>query len=113
MSVCRFGKGIYPDSDEGSSDKVGEGAGRGKNVNFAFDGSKLVDTDYLPSFSAALLMIKVSERNMMFYQSAQEHDPALIIVSAGFDAASGDDLGDFELTPGFFGHMMRVSRNIT
>ena len=40
----------------------------------------------------------------------QEHDPALIIVSAGFDAAKGDPVGQFALTPGFFGHMMRVSK---
>ena len=65
MSVCRFGKGIYPVGDEGSSDKVGEGAARGKNVNFAFEGPKMMDTDYLPAFSAALLMIKVSQVNMI------------------------------------------------
>ena len=41
---------------------------------------------------------------------SQDFKPQLIIVSAGFDAVKDDGVGDFELTPGFFGHMTRVSQ---
>ena len=34
----------------------------------------------------------------------------MIIVSAGFDGVQGDPVGDWELTPGLFGHMTRVSQ---
>ena len=39
----------------------------------------------------------------------QDYDPQLIIISCGFDAAEDDTVGKFKLSPGFFGHMTRVS----
>ena len=39
----------------------------------------------------------------------QDYEPQLIIISCGFDGAKHDPVGDFELSPGFFGHMTRVS----
>ena len=39
----------------------------------------------------------------------QDYDPQLIIISCGFDGAEDDTVGDFKLSPGFFGHMTRVS----
>ena len=62
MCVCRRGKTIYPKDDLGGAGMTGEG---GRNVNFAFAAEGMDDTDYLPAYSAALLMIKVSLRNMI------------------------------------------------
>ncbi len=35
-------------------------------------------------------------------------EPDLVIVSAGFDAAVGDPLGECLLTPGLYGHLTKV-----
>ena len=37
-----------------------------------------------------------------------EYQPDLIIVSAGFDAAKGDPLGEYEVNPEMFGYMTSV-----
>ena len=40
--------------------------------------------------------------------------PTLILVASGFDAAVGDPLGDFHVTPAMFGimtHMLRAFAN--
>ena len=42
------------------SSSVGEGEGAGFNANFAFNSANIEDGDYLPAFSLALLMIRVS-----------------------------------------------------
>ena len=53
-------------------------------------------------------MLIFGEKNI-----AQDAKPQLIIVSAGFDGVQGDPVGDFQLSPGFYGHMTRVSQKLT
>ena len=50
---------MYPEDNLGSSDMTGEGAGINYNVNFAFEKPKMEDVDYVLSFKAALVIIKV------------------------------------------------------
>ena len=76
---------------------VGEGLGQGFNVNIPFNGRKMGDTEYLMAFQSIVLPI------------AYEFDPQLVLVSAGFDAAKGDPLGGYRLSPGMYGHMTQVS----
>ena len=75
---------------------VGEGLGQGFNVNIPFNGRKMGDTEYLMAFQSIVLPI------------AYEFDPQLVLVSAGFDAAKGDPLGGYRLSPGMYGHMTQV-----
>ena len=72
---------------------VGEGAGRGYNVNIPLNGRKMGDREYLMLFESLVLPI------------AYEFQPELILVSAGFDAALGDPLGGYRVSPAMYGHM--------
>ena len=58
----REAKKVYPKGDLGWSDKTGEGAGQGYNVNFGYDDTHMTDTDYLICFLVALLQIKVKSK---------------------------------------------------
>lgn len=78
MLACR---GSFYPGTSGDPRLVGEGAGRGFNVNIGWDQANIGDTEYLIAFERVVLPI------------AQAFDPGLIIVSAGFDAAKGDHLG--------------------
>ena len=72
---------------------VGEGAGRGYNVNIPLNGRQMGDREYLMFFQSLVLPI------------ANEFQPELVLVSAGFDAAAGDPLGGYRVSPALYGHM--------
>jgi len=84
---------FFPSNEDANYDMVGEGLGQGFNVNIPFNGRKMGDTEYLMAFQSIVLPI------------AYEFDPQLVLVSAGFDAAKGDPLGGYRLSPGMYGHM--------
>ena len=71
---------------------VGEGAGRGYTANVAWGrpggavGEEVGDAEYAHAFDALLLPL------------ARAFDPQLVLVSAGFDSAAGDEMG-FGVTP--------------
>jgi histone deacetylase 6 len=69
---------------------VGTGAGRGKTVNVAWGpgavGDLVGDAEYFHAFDELLLCV------------ARAFEPQLVIVSAGFDSAAGDEMG-YGLTP--------------
>ena len=64
---------------DGGLDSVGVGAGIGKNINIGWHDQGMGDGEYMAAFQRIVMPI------------AQEFDPDLVIVSAGFDAAAGDD----------------------
>ena len=88
---------FFPSNEDANYDMVGEGLGQGFNVNIPFNGRKMGDTEYLMAFQSVVMPI------------AYEFDPQLVLVSAGFDAAKGDPLGGYRLSPGMYGHMTQVS----
>jgi histone deacetylase 6 len=79
---------FYPGT--GAIEEVGGGAGRGYTVNVPWPGG-MGDADYLAAFDEALLPI------------ARAFGPDLVLVSAGFDAAAGDPLGEMRVSPAGFG----------
>jgi len=82
ISLHRYDKGkFFPGYQDANYDAVGRGAGKGFNVNIPWNKKKIGDTEYLAAFTNVVLPI------------ADEYDPELILVSAGFDAAMGDPLG--------------------
>ncbi|KAI8463818.1 MAG: hypothetical protein J3K34DRAFT_388866, partial [Monoraphidium minutum] len=100
MSLHRWDGGtFYPGT--GAPGEVGWGAGRGFNVNVAWDGPGASDGDYALATAAVLLPVAAAFR------------PDLVIISAGFDAAAGDPIGGCRLTPAAFAGMtaalMRVA----
>jgi acetoin utilization deacetylase AcuC-like enzyme len=92
VSVHRHDAGrFYPGT--GSAARVGRGAGMGRNVNVPLDGRWYGDADYAFIFDSIVLPV------------ARAHDPQLVLVSCGFDAARGDALGGFDVTPRGFSHL--------
>jgi len=85
--------GFFPQSSDANYDMVGEGAGKGFNVNIPWNGRKMGDSEYFLGFNNIVLPI------------AYEFQPQLILISAGFDAAEGDPLGGYKVTPAMYGYM--------
>ncbi|KAI2641993.1 histone deacetylase [Xylaria nigripes] len=90
------GKPDNPMIPDGDLDKVGHGAGKGKNVNIAWPSQGMGDGEYLAAFQKIVMPI------------AQEFNPDLVIISAGFDAADGDELGGCFVTPPCYAHMTHM-----
>ena len=90
------GRPDNPMIPDGDLDKVGEGLGKGRNVNIAWPSQGMGDGEYLAAFQKIVMPI------------AQEFNPDLVIISAGFDAADGDELGGCFVTPPCYAHMTHM-----
>lgn len=97
FSIHRYEHGAFwPNLRESNFDHVGEGAGKGFNINFPLNTIGLQDSDYLAIVIQILLPV------------AYEFNPDLIIVSAGYDAAIGDSKGEMMVSPAFYGHLITL-----
>ncbi|KUI67574.1 Histone deacetylase clr3 [Cytospora mali] len=85
-----------PDIPDGGPDKCGAEAGIGKNVNIGWHDQGMGDGEYMAAFQRIVMPI------------AQEFNPDLVIISAGFDAADGDELGACFVTPTCYAHMTHM-----
>eukprot|EP00124_Ichthyophonus_hoferi_P000956 Ihof_evm3s42 gene=Ihof_evmTU3s42 len=98
MSLHRHDDGgFYPYT--GDATECGEGAGVGFTVNIPWreSGDKPPgNTEYVSAFHHFILPI------------TREFNPDLVFVSAGFDAADGDELGGCKVTPEGFAHMTQL-----
>lgn len=95
-SIHRYEKGhFYP--NHGSSDRIGDGEGKGYNVNIGWDvGEETVtNDDYIYVFERILMPI------------FRNFEADLVFVSAGFDSCKGDPLGDVDLGQEGFAYMLR------
>ncbi|ORY64236.1 histone deacetylase [Pseudomassariella vexata] len=90
------GKPENPRIPDGGIDQVGEDAGRGKNVNIGWADQGMGDGEYLAAFQKIVMPI------------SQEFNPDLVIISSGFDAAQGDELGGCFVTPSCYAHMTHM-----
>ena len=72
---------------------IGEGQGKGYNIHFPFNvpknenSTEIGDNDFIFACESVLFPI------------IKDFAPDLIIVSAGFDAAKGDPLGETAVSP--------------
>ncbi|KAM6924434.1 histone deacetylase 6 [Xenentodon cancila] len=97
ISLHRYDNGtFFPSSEDAAPDRVGVAKGVGYNVNIAWSGGRMGDSDYLAAFHHIVMPI------------ATEFNPSLILVSAGFDAARGDPLGGYHVTPEGYAHLTRM-----
>jgi acetoin utilization deacetylase AcuC-like enzyme len=87
----------YPGT--GAADEVGLGDGAGFTVNVPLE-SGAVDADYRLAFDEIVLPV------------VRQFKPALILVSAGFDAHERDPLATMRLTAGAFGAMTMGLRRV-
>lgn len=78
---------------DGNLDCVGKDRGLGKNVNIGWHSQDMGDAEYMAAFEKIVMPM------------AREFDPDLVIISAGFDAAAGDELGGCWVTPACYAQM--------
>jgi len=101
FSVHRHDKGnFYPGGPEGDNYWVGEGDGRGYNINVPWPKSGAGDEEYKAVVDELLRPI------------AKEYKPDLVLISAGFDAAQGDPLGGCHITPDGYYLMTKACKEI-
>jgi histone deacetylase 6 len=103
ISLHRYDHGkFFPSSTDGDFTMVGSGAGKGFNVNIPWNDGRMGDTEYLLAFQSIIMPI------------AYEFNPELVLVSAGFDAAEGDQLGRYHVSAeayGYFTHWLSSLAN--
>lgn len=88
-----------PENDmtpDGGPSQCGRDAGLGKNVNIAWHDQGMGDGEYMAAFQKIVMPI------------AQEFGPDFVVVSAGFDAADGDELGGCFVSPTCYAHMTHM-----
>lgn len=98
LSLHRYSDDFFPGT--GGPAEVGFGMGAGFSINIAWSSGGMGDAEYLAAF--ARLVIPV----------ANEFAPDLVFISAGFDAAAGDPLGDCEVSPEGYAHMTSQLMNL-
>ncbi|KAK7414744.1 Histone deacetylase hda1 [Neonectria punicea] len=81
---------------DGGIENCGSGAGLGKNVNIGWHDQGMGDGEYMAAFQKIVMPI------------AKEFNPDLVVISAGFDAADGDELGGCFVSPGCYAHMTHM-----
>uniref|UniRef100_A0A8C9DPM6 Protein deacetylase HDAC6 n=1 Tax=Prolemur simus TaxID=1328070 RepID=A0A8C9DPM6_PROSS len=97
VSLHRYDHGtFFPMGDEGASSQIGRALGTGFTVNVAWNGPRMGDADYLAAWHRLVLPI------------AYEFNPELVLVSAGFDAARGDPLGGYQVSPEGYAHLTHL-----
>ncbi|KAI0769366.1 histone deacetylase complex protein [Trametes elegans] len=97
ISLHRYeGGNFYPNGPFGSMTSCGEGPGIGFSVNIPWPEGGMGDADYILAFQKIIMPI------------AMEFSPDLVIISSGFDAAEGDDLGECHVSPAGYAHMTHM-----
>uniref|UniRef100_A0ABD2W3X1 Histone deacetylase n=1 Tax=Trichogramma kaykai TaxID=54128 RepID=A0ABD2W3X1_9HYME len=100
LSIHRYDDGnFFPGT--GGPTECGVGEGTGYNVNIAWSGGlnpPMSDAEYLAAFRTIVMPV------------ARDFDPDVVLVSAGFDAASGHpaQLGGYHVSPACFGLMTQM-----
>lgn len=101
ISLHRYENGkFYPGTRYGGHDQVGSGKGEGFTVNVPWQTSGVGDGDYAYAFHKVIIPI------------ISEFDPDLVIVSAGFDAADGDLIGQCHVSPTGYGQMTHMLKAV-
>lgn len=115
ISIHRFDLGTFFPGPKGKLEMIGEGAGKGYNLQFPFnipkkkgaaanepeDESLLIgDSDYIFACET------------FFFPIIREFAPDMIIISAGFDSAKGDPLGGVAVSPVGYAWMTQGLRKI-
>ncbi|XP_054652380.1 histone deacetylase 6 isoform X2 [Dunckerocampus dactyliophorus] len=97
ISLHRYDNGtFFPSSEDAAPGRVGMAEGAGFNVNVGWSGGRMGDSDYLAAFHHIVMPI------------ASEFNPSVVLVSAGFDAARGDPLGGYHVTPEGYAHLTHM-----
>jgi len=88
---------LYPGT--GRADETGEGAGAGTTMNFP-----------LPALSGRKQVLGAMRDSLL--PAMKQYRPELVLISSGFDARVGDQLGSFTLTDEDFADLTRAALEI-
>ena len=104
-SIHRFDRGAFYPGSCGKLDKIGKGDGLYHNVQFPFNvvakEKEIVgDKDYIYACET------------IFFPILRAFKPDLLIISAGFDSALGDPLGQVGVNPAGYAYMTQGLRSI-
>ncbi|VDD82469.1 unnamed protein product [Mesocestoides corti] len=101
ISIHRYERQkFWPKLREGDFDFIGDGAGRGFNINVPLNKTGMTDCDFLAIFHTIIMPV------------AYEFDPEIVFVSCGFDAAVGNAEGKMWISPACYGHMTHHLRTL-
>ncbi|CAL9729994.1 histone deacetylase Hda1p [Monosporozyma unispora] len=101
VSLHRFELGkYYPGTTNGQYDQTGEGKGEGFNCNITWPVGGVGDAEYMWAFEQIVMPM------------GREYKPDLVIISAGFDAADGDTIGQCHVSPSCYGHMTHMLKSL-
>lgn len=68
ISLHRYEDGtFFPNSEDANYDKVGQGKGRGYNVNIPWNGGKMGDPEYMAAFHHLVMPISREVKYAHFY----------------------------------------------
>jgi histone deacetylase 6 len=90
------GKPENPMIPDGGIENCGADLGVGKNINIGWHAQGMGDGEYMAAFQKIVMPI------------AKEFNPDMVVISAGFDAADGDELGGCFVTPACYAHMTHM-----
>ncbi|XP_066158655.1 histone deacetylase 6 isoform X2 [Euwallacea fornicatus] len=97
ISIHRYENGMFwPNLREGSFDHIGDGKGKGYNVNIPLNETGLNDIDYIAIVINIILPV------------AYEYNPDIVVISAGYDSCVGDHKGEMNVTPAFYAHLVSL-----
>lgn len=91
-----LGGAFYPSGDDKDHLHCGVEPAMGKNVNIPWKTAGMGDGDYLYAFQQIVMPI------------AQDFDPDMVFICAGFDAAEGDMIGSCHVSPAGYAHMTHM-----
>jgi len=94
VSIHRYEYGFWwPNLPESDFDNIGDGPGKGYNINIPLNVTGNTDTEYLHAWHQVVLPV------------SQKFDPQLVLISAGYDPAVGCPEGEQAVSPACFAHM--------
>ncbi|KAJ1343959.1 hypothetical protein BSLG_001509 [Batrachochytrium salamandrivorans] len=98
----RFEDGqFYPSYRVAGPEWIGGKHARGRNINIAWPCPGMGDADYMHAFHELIMPI------------GHEFNPDMVIVSAGFDAAHGDPIGECHVTPACYSQMTHMLKSLS
>ena len=101
ISIHRYEDGYWwPNLRESDHDYIGEGEGKGYNVNIPLNTTGNTDADYLHAWHQVVLPL------------ATQFSPQLVVVSAGYDPAVGCPEGEQAVSPACFAHLAHSLRGL-
>ncbi|XP_045164142.2 histone deacetylase 6-like isoform X1 [Mercenaria mercenaria] len=97
FSIHRYEYGDYwPKLRESDYDFIGDGEGKGFNINVPLNQTGIGDSDYLAILQQILMPV------------AYQYNPELVLISSGYDAAVGCPEGEMMVTPAAYAHFIHM-----